>query len=168
VPQAADEEPMIRGHAFPIALGALLALGALTTFMVLRPGPAPSHADVAHQIAADLRCPDCQGLSVADSSSASALEIRRQIDAQLSAGRSPDQVKQSFVDRYGQWILLSPTAFIAWLLPFGVLLAAIGLLAAWIVRARRPGARSVAPASASPISELERARVREEAEALDA
>ena len=159
---------MIRSYAFPIALGALLALGALTTYIVLRPGLVPSQADVADQIAADLRCPDCQGLSVADSSSESALEIRRQIDAQLSAGRSPDQVKQSFVDRYGQWILLTPAAFIAWLLPYGVLLAAIGLLAVWVVRARRAGARSEAPPSASPVSERERARAREEAEALDA
>jgi len=119
-------EPMLRRFAFPIALGALLALGGLVAVILLRPGAAPSQAELAHQIAADLRCPDCQGLSVADSSSASATEIRRQIDTQLSAGRSADQVKQSFVDRYGEWILLSPAAPIAWLLPVGVLLAAAG------------------------------------------
>ena len=156
--------PMIRRYAFPIALGALLALGGLILLLVLRPGLAPSRAEVAHQIAADLRCPDCQGLSVADSSSASATEIRRQIDAQLSSGRSPDQVKKSFVDRYGEWILLSPSAPIAWLLPVGVLLAAIGILAVWIVRSRRPEA----PAATSAVSDMDRARAREEAEALDA
>jgi cytochrome c-type biogenesis protein CcmH len=156
--------PMIRGYAFPIALSALLALGGLILLLVLRSGLAPSQAEVAHQVAADLRCPDCQGLSVADSSSASATEIRRQIDAQLSSGRSPDQVKQSFVDRYGEWILLSPSAPVAWLLPVGVLLAAIAILAVWIVRARRPEA----PAAVSAVSEMDRARAREEAEALDA
>jgi cytochrome c-type biogenesis protein CcmH len=156
--------PTIRSYAFPIALGALLALGGLILLLVLRPGLAPSQAEVAHQIAADLRCPDCQGLSVADSSSASATEIRRQIDAQLSAGRSPDQVKQSFVDRYGEWILLSPTAPVAWLLPVGVVVAAIGILAVWIVRARRPES----PAKVPAVSDIDRARAREEAEALDA
>jgi len=155
---------MIRRYAFPIALGALLALGGLILLLVLRPGLAPSQAEVAHQIAADLRCPDCQGLSVADSSSASATEIRRQIDVQLSSGRSPDQVKQSFVDRYGEWILLSPAAPIAWLLPVGVLLAAIVMLALWIGRAGRPERPGAVPA----VSEMDRARAREEAEALDA
>ena len=151
-------EPMLRRFAFPIALGALLALGGLVAVILLRPGAAPSQAELAHQIAADLRCPDCQGLSVADSSSASATEIRRQIDAQLSAGRSADQVKQSFVDRYGEWILLSPAAPIAWLLPVGV------LLALWIGRAGRPERPGAVPA----VSEMDRARAREEAEALDA
>jgi cytochrome c-type biogenesis protein CcmH len=156
--------PMIRRHAFPIALGALLALGGLIAILVLRPGGAPTQAEVARQIATDLRCPDCQGLSVADSSSASAMEIRRQIDAQLVAGRSPDQVKQSFVDRYGEWILLSPISPVAWLLPVGVLLAAIGILAVWIGRARR----REPPAPISAVSERDRVRAREEAEALDA
>jgi len=157
-------EPMPRRYAFPIALGALLALGGLVAVMVLRPGLAPSQAEVGHEIASDLRCPDCQGLSVADSSSPSATEIRRQIDAQLSAGRSPDQVRRSFVDRYGEWILLSPTAPIATLLPVGVLLAAIGVLALWIGRARTPAQPVTVPA----VSDLDRARAREEAEALDA
>lgn len=156
--------PMIRSYAFLVALGALLALGGVVLVLAMRPGLAPSQAEVAHQVAADLRCPDCQGLSVADSNSASATEIRRQIDAQLIAGRSPDQVKQSFVDRYGEWILLIPTSPVAWLLPLGVLLAAIGILAVWIGRARTPER----PPAMSAASEMDRARAREEAEALDA
>src|SRR5438105_14624987 len=113
-------EPMLRRFAFPIALGALLALGGLVAVILLRPGAAPSQAELAHQIAAELRCPDCQGLSVADSSSASATEIRRQIDGQLSSGRSPDQAQQSFVDRYGEAIPLSPGAPSGWPPPAGV------------------------------------------------
>jgi cytochrome c-type biogenesis protein CcmH len=158
----------MRSYALPIALAALLALGGLVAVMALRPGGAPSQGEVARQIAAELRCPDCQGLSVADSNSPSALEIRGQIDAQLIAGRSPDQVRQRFVDRYGEWILLSPTAPIAWLLPFGVLLAAIAILVAWIWRARGTAVPAGAPGEESTVSERERARAREEAEALDA
>ena len=154
---------MMRTYAFPVALGALLALGGLGAVMVLHPAIPASRAELARQIAADLRCPDCQGLSVADSSSPSAVEIRRQIDAQLSAGRSPDQVRQSFVDRYGEWILLSPTALIAWLLPAAVLLAAVGVLALWIWRGRAPAVPVAGPA----VTERDRARAREEAEALD-
>src|SRR5438067_2103337 len=158
---------MIRTYAYPIALAALLALGGLVAVTVLRPGIPAGRAELAHRIAADLRCPDCQGLSVADSTSPSALEIRRQIDAQLSAGRSPDQVRQSFVDRYGEWILLSPTAPLAWLLPALVLLAAVGALTVWIWRARRTRERAGGSAG-PPVTEQDRARVREEAEATDA
>ncbi|TMB84937.1 MAG: hypothetical protein E6J39_02590 [Chloroflexi bacterium] len=154
---------MIRTYAYPIALAALLALGGLVAVTVLRPGIPAGRAELAHRIAADLRCPDCQGLSVADSTSPSALEIRRQIDAQLSAGRSPDEVRQSVVDRYGEWILLSPTALIAWLLPAAVLLAAVGVLALWIWRGPAPAVPVAGPA----VTERDRARAREEAEALD-
>jgi len=154
---------MTRTYAFPVALAALLALGALAVVMVLRPGISANRTELAGQIAADLRCPDCQGLSVADSSSPSAVEIRRQIDAQLGAGRSPDQVRQSFVDRYGEWILLSPTAPIAWWLPVAILLAGVGVLALWLWRGRRRAVPFAGPAG----TERDRARAREEAEALD-
>jgi cytochrome c-type biogenesis protein CcmH len=154
---------MMRAYASPVALASLLALGGLLAIIALRPGIPTSRAELAHQIAADLRCPDCQGLSVADSGSPSAAEIRRQIDVQLRAGRLPDQVRQSFVDRYGEWILLSPTAPIAWLLPLAVLLAAVGVLVVWIWRGRAPAVPGAEPA----VSERDRARAREEAEALD-
>jgi len=158
---------MPRTYAFPLALGALLALAGLLVVVALRPASAPSREEVARQIAGDLRCPDCQGLSVADSNSGSAVEIRRQIEEQLTAGRSPDEVRQSFVDRYGEWILLSPTALLAWLLPALVLLAAVGALTVWIWRARRTRERAGGSAG-PPVTEQDRARVREEAEALDA
>ena len=158
---------MPRTYAFPLALGALLALAGLLVVVALRPASAPSREKVARQIASDLRCPDCQGLSVADSNSGSAVEIRRQIEEQLTAGRSPDEVRQSFVDRYGEWILLSPTALLAWLLPALVLLAAVGALTVWIWRARRTRERAGGSAD-PPVTEQDRARVREEAEALDA
>src|SRR5256714_13238765 len=165
---------MLRTYAFPLALGSLLALAGVLTVLALRPAPAPGRAEIARQIAAELRCPDCQGLSVADSNSVSAVEIRRQIDEQLTAGRTPDEVRQSFVDRYGDWILLSPTGLVAWLLPALVLLVAVSALAVWIWRGRE---RSTAGgldagggqnATAQPsVTEQDRARVREEAEALD-
>lgn len=56
---------------------------------------------------------------------------------QLAAGRSPDEVKAYFVDKYGEWILLRPRAsgwnLLVYVLPLAVLL--IG--AAVITRATR-------------------------------
>jgi cytochrome c-type biogenesis protein CcmH len=148
-------------------VAALLALGGVVALVLLRQGMPPSSAEVAHQIAADLRCPDCQGLSVSDSSSGSAVEIRRQIDVQLAAGRSPDEVRQSFVDRYGEWILLRPTAILVWLVPFLAVAAGLVVLLLWLMRRRRVRDEA-SGVGAQPVDEAQRARVHDEAEALDA
>lgn len=59
-------------------------------------------------VAAQLRCVVCQGLSIQDSPSTLAQEMRGVVREQLAAGRSPDEVKAYFVDRYGEWVLLRP------------------------------------------------------------
>lgn len=154
----------MRARAFPIAVGALLALAALLGVMVLRPDTPVTRDELAHRIASELRCPDCQGLSVADSASPSAVEIRRQIDALVAKGRSAEEVRQTFVDRYGEWILLTPSAPAAWLLPVGVVATALLMLAAWLWTDRGRSPRRPDRA----VGAAERARAQEEAEALDA
>ena len=142
-----------------VAIGCLLALIAL---LVLRPGVAATEAERADALAHELRCPDCAGLSVADSPTTSAREMRRQIGELVASGATDAAVRQHFVDRYGEWIRLAPSSPAAWLIPFAVVLAGIGMLVAWLVR-RRP-----APAVAAPLTAEERQRLRDEAEALDA
>lgn len=153
----------MKGLALPLAGGALLALAALALLSALQPPFAATRLEQAAALSAQLRCPDCAGLSVAESSSGSAQAIRNEVDGLLAAGQTPDQVRQHFVDRYGEWILLSPRAPIAWLLPV-VLLVVAGLgLGAWLLRARRGKA---SPPLVAAAAELQ--RVRDEVEALDA
>jgi cytochrome c-type biogenesis protein CcmH/NrfF len=82
------------------------------------------------EVAAKLRCPTCRALSVQDSPSGMAEEMRDLIREQLRSGKTPDEVAAYFVDRYGEWILLKPKAegfnWTVWLLP--VLMLAGGLL----------------------------------------
>jgi cytochrome c-type biogenesis protein CcmH len=59
-------------------------------------------------VAAQLRCVVCQGLSVEDSPSQLAQEMRALVREQLEMGRTPAEVKQFFVEKYGEWVLLQP------------------------------------------------------------
>ena len=120
------------------AVAALLAVGALN---LLRPA-ATSTAEQADRIAAELRCPTCQALSVADSSSTAARQIREQIGEMLAQGRTPDEVKQHFVDRYGEWILLAPSSPLPWLLPPVAVAVGGAALTVWLARRRGPDARA--------------------------
>lgn len=62
------------------------------------------------QLSAELRCPVCQALSLQDSPSELSQEMRDVIRSRLEAGETPDQIKEYFVGRYGEWILLKPEA----------------------------------------------------------
>lgn len=150
----------------PVAGAALLALGALLVVTLLLPQVAPTRAEAASQLAAQLRCPDCAGLSVAESSSASASAIRTEIGRLLDQGATPDEVRQHFVDRYGEWILLSPPSLLAWALPLLVLLAGALALGGWLVLGRRGISPTDAPVPLDDDARLE--QVRREAESLDA
>ena len=81
----------------------------------------------ARDVAATLRCPVCQNLSIQDSPSLLAQDMKRLVRERLAAGETPDQVRRYFVSRYGEWVLLKPRAsgvdLSVWLLP---LLALVG------------------------------------------
>ena len=147
-----------------IAVGGALALLALAIVVALQPRPTPSAAERADAIARELRCPDCQGLSVADSPTRSAQEIRRQIDELVAGGATSQEVRDHFVARYGQWIRLAPSSPIVWIIPFAVVLAGAAALAGWLIARQRSNVAS----PAAPVSAEERRSLREEAEALDA
>jgi cytochrome c-type biogenesis protein CcmH len=101
-------------------------------------------------IASQLRCPICQGLSVADSPSELANEMRTLVREQLQQGKTSAEVLDYFTQRYGEWILLAPPKhgfnLVIWVLPF--VLLPIGVFAVY-VGARRWVRRSAA-AESSP------------------
>ena len=98
--------------------------------------------DRVHEIAAGLRCPVCQNLSVADSPSRLAGEMRAEIGDKLAAGQTPEEIRAFFVDRYGEWVLLAPTKeglnLLPWAVPIVGVLAGAALWFA-LVRRRGPG-----------------------------
>jgi len=90
----------------------------------LPPGPAPSAEEaeeLAMKLGGEMRCPVCQGMSVKDSTSAAAVNMLNRIRELAQAGYTEGQIKDYFVDRYGEWVLLEPTNrgfnWIVWLGP---------------------------------------------------
>ncbi len=98
-------------------------------------------------VAGQLRCPVCQGVSIQDSPSQLAQEMRGVVKDQLRSGRTPDQVKAYFVSKYGEWILLEPKAtgmnVLVYALPVFLVL---GGIAAIVLVVRRWTRNPVTPA----------------------
>jgi cytochrome c-type biogenesis protein CcmH len=148
----------------PVALGALLAVLALVAVTAVLQGTTPTRAERVDALTAELRCPDCQGLSVRDSPTSSAAEIRRQVDELVAGGATDAEVRARFVGRYGEWILLAPSSPLPWMIPAVVVIAAAAGLVAWLVRGSGP---TEAPASPPPTAD-ERRRLQKEVDAIDA
>lgn len=117
-----------------LVLAVVLAGVALAVVALRGPGSPRSLEERTRAVARTLRCPVCQNLSVADSPSGIAEEMRRSIAAELHAGRSPDEIRDQFVRAYGQWILLAPPKrgldLLAWVVP--AVLVGGAVLAAWL------------------------------------
>src|SRR5438270_1672066 len=115
-----------------IALAVLASLGAVWSYVFLQNPPQPALDQRVHDVASQLRCPICQGESVADSPSQLAQQMRGVIRQQLQSGRSEQEVIQYFRTSYGDQIIWSPPwqgfTLLAWLVPIGLLLAGIVLL----------------------------------------
>lgn len=116
-----------------VALGALL-LGLLV--WSVWPSDPPTDRERVRSLAAQLRCPDCESLSAADSSTASARAIRRDLAARVAAGESDGDIRRAYADRYGESILLEPDrdglGLVLWVLPIVVVAGGVaGLVVAF-------------------------------------
>ena len=153
-----------RARSVALIVGAVAVVGLAALFASARSGRTDSLADRTHEIAAGLRCPVCLNLSVADSPSRLAGEMRSEIATQLRAGQSPEQIRAFFVDRYGEWILLEPPRrglnWVPWAVPVVALVAGIAI---WmtVIRRRRPTDSEVRAADPEP-TRAERERIERE------
>lgn len=121
-----------------LALVVLAAAVALAIVLIRGPEETLTLEERVQEVASGLRCPVCQNLSVADSSSPLAHEMREDIARDLRAGKSSEEIRQEFAASYGDWILLAPPRsginLVAWAAP-GVLLVVGAAIA--VMRTRR-------------------------------
>jgi cytochrome c-type biogenesis protein CcmH len=106
----------------------------------------------AVDIDSKLRCPVCQGVSIADSPSSMATKMREQVRALVTQGYSEEQVLSYFERSYGEFVRLEPPLrglnVMLWILPGLVLL--VGALFVFRM-AKAPVTAAAAPeASAKP------------------
>ena len=120
-------------------------------------------------IAKDLRCAVCQNQPVSESNAPLAQDMRAIIREQIGAGKSDDEIRHYFVERYGDYVLMKPPArgfgAIVWIGPL-VLFAVIAAGGSLFLRRRLHAIAPPAPAglSAEDRARIERAR-REEGDA---
>ena len=112
-----------------------------------------------------LRCPVCQGLSVADSPSTMAQNMRSQVKDLLAAGYDQEQILAYFERSYGEFVRLQPPLrgvnWLVWLAPVAGLLLGAAVIG-WALRAPR------APRAGARVPEADVASVATDVPAADA
>jgi cytochrome c-type biogenesis protein CcmH len=97
-----------------------------------------------------LRCPVCQGLSVADSPATMARNMKAEVREKLAAGYDQDQILADFERSYGEFVRLEPPMrgvnWLVWFGPLGALLAGGGVIAWALKRSPRTAAEEAARA----------------------
>ena len=132
------------------------------------PGPAPAPLQTGvlsgealearvREIADQLRCPTCQGISVNDSEASFSVQIKDKVRRMLEEGQNEEQIKTYFVSRYGEWILRAPKkeglGLVLWVLPGAMILLVGGLLIFRLYRNQQSsGVGQEASGAATPVT----------------
>ena len=128
---------MTRSRYLPILLICLLASFAVAQ---VQEEEIPSGDPVIEQrlanLSKELRCLQCQNQTLADSPAGLAADLRREIRAQMKAGKSDREIVAFLTERYGDFILYKPrvtfTTYLLWFGPFVLLLAGLYVLFRYI------------------------------------
>jgi cytochrome c-type biogenesis protein CcmH len=129
----------------PLWARVLLPLLVLGVALLIGSGVFDSSAQTVAQraavIEANVRCPACTDLSVAQSNSTTAIAVRHQIESMVASGSSTPDIDQTLVSEYGQTILLTPPDSggipLIWIIPLVLGVGALGSVAVLFWRRSR-------------------------------
>ena len=126
-------------------VAAVLLVALLVGSNVLSPTP-QSNAQRATALENTLKCPSCQDLSVAQSSSPSSLAVRVQVERGIAKGMSNEEIVAQLEGQYGNAVLLTPPSgglsALLWLIPVLLVVGAGGIIVA-VFASRRRSRRSL-------------------------
>jgi len=118
---------MTKLQIFMLVLGGLIALGiyASAPVMAVQPDEVLDDPELearARVISQDIRCLVCQNQSIDDSNADLARDLRIIVRERLVEGDSNQEVKAFLVERYGDYVLLTPPlnigTLLLWVGPF--------------------------------------------------
>lgn len=102
--------------------------------------PDPVLETRARDISAGLRCPVCRNESIDESNAGVSKDLRLMVRERLVAGDNDQEVVEYIVARYGEYVLLNPTAqggnVVLWLAAPALLIVGLGI--GWLAIRRRP------------------------------
>lgn len=120
-----------------LILGAILVMAG---FLVLNVSMEPVSMNRAQAIGAQIKCPVCQGESIADSPAQMARDMMDLVDERVAAGVADQEIIDELLSSYSGALLLDPPAegstLALWLAPFVVLIIGVGVILWW---RRHPG-----------------------------
>ena len=127
-----DSTRRIISAAVTAALAAVVVVGLLA-------GP-DSPSDRVDSLTAIIKCPQCRGESIKDSSALTARTMRTMVEEQVADGRTDEEILDFFRGLYGDQAILdpglSPSTVALWLVPGAALVAGIGMVT-WLGRSGR-------------------------------
>jgi cytochrome c-type biogenesis protein CcmH len=148
-----------------LALVAVVAIAMVA--LVVGSGPSSSPSSRAARLANELACPVCSGESVADSNAPASRSIRADIVRRIDAGQSDAEIRDAYVARYGEHVLLTPDSgglgVIAWGLPVLVIVLGAGGIVLAIRRGSRTPRLAASPADVALVAEARAAEHPDEA-----
>jgi len=129
-PVFSQEAPRMPPEDSEAGVNALILIGS--------PEGTPLEGDAldrrTEEVASTIRCPQCQGLSIADSAAGTARAMKAELKDLLAAGYTAEQAMTYFEKSYGEFIRLEPKAegfnWIVYAAPVVALLIGIALVAA--------------------------------------
>lgn len=116
-----------------IAIGvAVVALAFIVFGFSAEPRADPSAADRIESLSSAIRCPFCNGESLADSQASVAADYRALIAERVAAGATDDEIIDEFAANFGDSFILdtstSAWSVALWLVPLLALVGGIGVV----------------------------------------
>lgn len=101
----------------------------------------PRMEERAQALMREIRCVVCENEPVSQSTADIAVDMRRTIRVQVGEGKSDEQVRHFFTERYGQYVSFRPPTeglgALLWVFPFALLLGVAGFLGFRAFKSRR-------------------------------
>jgi cytochrome c-type biogenesis protein CcmH len=143
-----------------LALALFLLVAAAAPAFAIDPDeilPNPQQEAAARALFGEFRCLVCQSQSIETSQAPLAKDFRNLVRQEVVAGKSPAEIRQFLVSRYGDFILMKPPldreTVLLWATP-ALIVVIGGGLAGWAALRRRQE-----PAAPAPLGADERARL---------